>query len=74
MGTFSGAVDPCRYGCVVPGAALWLDFLDTDCYTPGASTATNLGSATLTSTSIASTLDWQIVDGHFGNTYNDILF
>ena len=48
--------------------ALNIDFLDPDCYTDGATTCTNLGSISLTSTSIPA--EWGIVDGHMQNTGN----
>ena len=65
------AVSGVSAGIVTDSLALHIDFLNTDCYTPGAATCTNLGSLSLTATDIPNGVSqWSIVGEHMVNEGN----
>ena len=67
MGIKYGPLPP----VVLPGAAVWYDYMDPACYTNNALTATNLGTSTITA---VIPTQWDNSSGHLLCTNNDATF
>jgi len=67
MGVIHGPLPP----TVIAGAAVWYDFMNPECYTDGATSATNLGTLSVTATIPAA---WTNASGHMAPSVADATF